>query len=208
MFKQNEKIILASQSDSRKKVLDMAKIQYDLPKNLHSDEDEETFKHSVEHLKMEEYIQKISNFKALEVSKLNPNITVLSGDQACVLNGEEIRKPYTTTEAIAQLTSFAGKTFELITSLSLCKNGRVIWEYQTTASVTLRKFSMRDAENYVNIEETAEDGDSVVGVAGACRIESPYGMHMIKHVSGDAYTIMGLPIHALVDELYKQNIII
>lgn len=207
MFKQAENIILASQSNSRRKVLEMAKIRYNVPEKLHSDKDEELFKQSVEHYDMPTYIQKISDFKALEVSKLNPERLVLSGDQACVLDGEEIRKPYSKAEAIAQLTSFSGKTFELLTSLSLCKNGKITWTYQTTACVTLRKFSMRDAEEYVNLEESAEDGHSVVGIAGACRIESPYGIHMIKHVTGDAYTIMGLPINALVDELYKQKIL-
>lgn len=206
MFKQQEDILLASQSDSRKKVLDFANISYKTPQNIHSDEDEELFKQSVEHLNMSTYIQKISNYKALEVSQKNPEYYVLSGDQACVLDGEEVRKPYSKTEAIAQLTSFSGKTFQLITSLTLCKGGHIIWEYQSTPEVSLRQFSMRDAEHYVEMEE--QSGRSVVGIAGACRIESPYGIHMIKQVSGDQYSIMGLPLNALIDELYNQKIII
>lgn len=208
MFKQEKEIVLASQSDSRKKVLDFGKIQYKIPKNIHSDEDEELFKQKVEHLPLTQYVQEISNFKALAISKNHPNQFILSGDQACVMGDEEIRKPYTKEQAIAQLTSFSGQTFELVTSLTLVKNDKIIWQFQEKPTVTFRKFSMKEAENYVNKEETEPDGFSVVGIAGACRIESPYGVHMIKQVQGNQYSVMGLPLLPLIDELYNQEIII
>lgn len=205
MFKQTEKILLASQSDSRQKVLTHAKIDFETLKNIHSDQDEETFKQTVEHLTLDRYIQEISNFKSVDISKEHPECYVLSGDQACVLDGEEIRKPYSRSEAIGQLTSFSGKTFELVTSLTLAKNGIIAWEFQNTSAITMRRFSMLDAERYFDLEEQGPHG-SLVGIAGACRIESPYGAHLIEKIDGDQYSIMGLPLHPLMAQLYKLGV--
>lgn len=205
MFKQEKGIYLASNSRDRKAVLDFHNIQYKTPNFLISDDGEEIFKHKVEHLSIKEKIQAISNYKSLEVSKINLKGWILSGDQACVLDGAMIDKPKTRSEAIAQLLSHSGKTVELITSITLCKNGKVEWEYQEIPTVTLNSFSMLDAEKYVDLEAESPSG-SVIGIAGACKVESPLGSHIIKVVNGSQHSIMGMPINALLQELYKQKI--
>lgn len=207
MFKQQEKIILASNSYGRKYVLNYAEINYSVAENLIDDEQEDTFKQTVEHLSIEDQIQQISDYKGLNISKQYPEHYVLSGDQASVVEGEIISKPKTRAEAIAHLTAHAGKTYLLVTSATLCKNGEVIWKHQETPTVKLTKFSMKDAENYVSIEEKSPTG-GVIGIAGACKIESPAAIHLIKEVSGNHHTIIGLPINAVTHQLYKLKVII
>jgi septum formation protein len=207
MFKQEKKIILASNSRDRKAVLNFHNIQFITTKNLISDVEEDIFKQKVEHFDLKKQIQEISNFKGQEISKNYLDTWVLSGDQSCVVDGIMVSKPKTRSEAVAQLLSHAGKTVELITSITLCYGGKIAWEYQEIPTVTLNHFSMKDAERYVDLEELSSTG-SVIGIAGACKIESPLGSHMIKTANGSQHSIVGLPINALFQELYKHKIFI
>ncbi|MFT7144782.1 MAG: putative house-cleaning NTP pyrophosphatase (Maf/HAM1 superfamily), partial [bacterium] len=167
MFKQEETLLLASNSWGLKYVLDFAKIEYKTLENLFSDIEENSFKETVNRLDIKTQIQKISDYKGIEISKTYPNDYVLSGDQASVVEGEVISKPYSQAEAIAQLTAHAGKNYQLITSITLCKNGQIIWQHQETPTVQLRKFCMKEAQLYVELEEKSATG-SVVGIAGTC----------------------------------------
>tara|TARA_R110000868_G_scaffold218576_1_gene468954 strand:+ start:99968 stop:100591 length:624 start_codon:yes stop_codon:yes gene_type:complete len=207
MFKQVEKLVLASNSYGRKQVLDFANISYHIGKNLVKDAQEESFKQTVNHLNISDQVTAISNHKGLEISKKYPDVYVLSGDQACVINNELTSKPKNRAEAIGQLTSQSGITCQLITSATLCINGEVIWQHQEEPTIQFRNFSMREAEKYVDLEEASETG-GVIGIAGACKIESPLAPHILKSVTGNYHTIIGLPINALINKLYELKILI
>lgn len=206
MFKQNQTIILASNSWGRKHLLDLAMINYRVAQNPVSDAQEDSFKDTVKHLDTEEQILKIATYKGLEVSKKYPDMYIVSGDQACVFNNTIVSKPKTRAEAIGQLTAHAGHEVTLTTAGVICKNGEAVWSHIESPKVKFRKFSMKDAESYVDAEEKSETG-SVVGIAGACKLESPHGIHMIEKADGNHNTIIGLPLNALINELYVLNIL-
>ena len=206
MFKQAEKIILASSSSGRKRVLNFGNIEFEVAKDLVNDEQEDSFKLTVEHLSNNEVIQKISDFKGLEISKNYPDHYVLSSDQGCIVDGNIISKPKKTEDAINQITKKSGKYIQLITVATLCKNGNVVWQHTETPEICMRKYSKQDAIDYVNAEAESETG-SVIGIGGAVKTEGPLGVHMIKSTQGSHFTIIGLPLNALIDELYRLKIL-
>ena len=180
-------IILASKSKVRKEILDKNKI----PNRVEiSNVDEDVIKHSLLKEKATPTIisKNLAELKANKVSQRNYDILVLGADSVIDLNGELISKPKNRQEALNILKKLNGKKHNLVSSVCISKNGKMIWNYSDKAVLTMKKFSTEDLEKYLS-----KISDQALYAYNVYQIEGE-GRRLFLNIEGDENTIMGLPI--------------
>jgi len=188
------KIILASNSKVRKKILDENEIECKVfPSNI----DEESVKRSLlkENSSPETISKNLAELKANKISlKFNSEI-VLGADSVIDLNKELISKPKDREEAIKILKKLNGKTHFLISSVCISKNGSMIWNYTDKAALTMKELSDKELKEYLSkITDEALYSYNVYQIEGE-------GRSLFLKIDGDENTIMGLPVKKIKDYL-------
>ncbi len=188
------KIILASNSKVRKKILDENGIEC---KVFPSNADEELVKKSLikENLSPELISKNLAEFKANKVSlKFNREV-VIGADSVIDINGELISKPKNREEALKTLKKLNGKTHNLISSVCISKNGSMIWNYTDKASLTMKNMTEIQLKEYLSkITDEALYAYNVYQIEGR-------GRSLFLKIEGDEDTIMGLPVKKIKDYL-------
>tara|TARA_B100000242_G_C42953558_1_gene442202 strand:+ start:83 stop:670 length:588 start_codon:yes stop_codon:yes gene_type:complete len=190
----DKKIILASKSKVRKKILDKHNIVCIVkPSNV----DEDIVKTSLLNEKADpETISKnLAELKANKISINNPNKLVLGADSVIDLEGELISKPENRDVALEILKKLNGKFHYLISSVCISKNGMMIWNYTDKAKLTMKQFNENQLKVYLSkISDEALYAYNVYQVEGE-------GRSLFSKIEGDENTIMGLPINKIKDYL-------
>jgi len=189
-----DKIILASRSGVRKKILDKNGIRC---KVIPADIDEENVSNSLIQEGAEPtFISKnLAELKSVKISQKVPNQIVLGVDSVIDLEGELISKPKSREEAFGILKKLNGKIHSLISSVCISKNGSMIWNYTDSAALTMKKLNERDIKNYLDRLD-----DEVLFAYGVYQIEAN-GRSLFSKIEGDENTIMGLPIKQIKEYL-------
>tara|TARA_B100001778_G_scaffold206294_1_gene170464 strand:- start:235 stop:816 length:582 start_codon:yes stop_codon:yes gene_type:complete len=190
------KIILASKSKVRKKILDENNIEC---KVFPSNADEELVKKSLikENLSPELISKNLAELKANKVSLKFNNEIVIGADSVIDMNGELISKPKNREEALKILKKLNGKTHNLISSVCISKSGSMIWNYTDKASLTMKNMSEIELKEYLSkITDEALYAYNVYQIEGE-------GKSLFLKIKGDENTIMGLPIKKIKDYLKK-----
>jgi len=188
------KIILASKSGVRKKILEDNKITCKVePSNV----DEESIKKSL--LKNNASPESISkNLAELKANKISQKIIgelVLGADSVIDLNGKIISKPANRKEALEILHDLNGKTHHLISSVCISQNGSMIWNYTDKASLTMKQMSENELVSYL-----AKISDEALYAYNVYQIEGE-GRSLFSKIDGDEDTIMGLPVKKIKEYL-------
>ena len=188
------KIILASNSKVRKKILDENEIECKVfPSNI----DEELVKKSLlkENSSPEIISKNLAELKANKISlKFNGEI-VLGADSVIDLNKELISKPKDREEAMKILKKLNGKTHFLISSVCISKNGYMIWNYTDKAALTMKDLSDKELKEYLSkITDEALYSYNVYQIEGE-------GRSLFLKIDGDENTIMGLPVKKIKEYL-------
>ena len=181
------KIILASKSKIRKKILEKNNILCDVePSNI----DEDPVKKSLinEGATPEIVSKNLAELKANKVSQKNYETLVLGADSIIDLKGEIISKPENREEAFDILKRLNGKKHSLISSVCISKNGFMIWNYTDKAHLTMKEFSDKELKTYLN-----KISDSDLYAYNVYQIEGE-GRTLFAKIEGDEDTIMGLPV--------------
>jgi len=191
------KIILASSSKVRKKILDENGIECKvLPSNI----DEESVKKSLikENANPEMISKNLAELKANKISLKFSNKIVLGADSVIDINGELVSKPKNRVGALDILKKLNGKTHHLISSVCISKNGSMIWNYTDKASLTMKDMTNQQLEDYLS-----KIKDDVLYAYNVYQIED-LGRSLFSKIEGDESTIMGLPIKKII--AYLDNL--
>ncbi len=182
-----DKIVLASKSGVRKKILEDNKIICRVePSNV----DEESIKESLLKEKATPTIisKNLAELKANKISQKFINEIVVGADSVIDLEGEIISKPNNRMEALKILQKLNGKTHQLISSVCISRGGFMIWNYTDKASLTMRNMSLLVLEAYLKkISDVALYAYNVYQIEGE-------GRSLFTKIEGDEDTIMGLPV--------------
>tara|TARA_B100000768_G_scaffold180380_2_gene200167 strand:- start:66 stop:653 length:588 start_codon:yes stop_codon:yes gene_type:complete len=188
------KIILASKSGVRKKILENNQIKCIVePANV----DEDSVKESLlkENVAPEIISKNLAELKANKISQKKPNEIVLGADSVIDLDGKIISKPADREEALEILKDLNGKTHYLISSVCISQNGMMIWNYSDKASLTMKQMSEVELKNYlVKISDEALYAYNVYQIEGE-------GRSLFSKIEGDENTIMGLPVKKIKEYL-------
>jgi len=188
------KLILASKSKVRKKILDENNIISQVePSNV----DEDSIKDSLLKQKSSpELISKnLAEIKANKISQKNKEILVLGADSVIDLDGELISKPENREQAMKILNKLNGKKHNLISSVCISKNGSMIWNHTDKATLTMKNFSEKELINYLS-----KIPDEKLFAYNVYQIEGE-GKNLFLNIEGDENTIMGLPINKIKEYL-------
>ena len=188
------KLILASKSKVRKKILDKNDI---VVKVQPSTIDEEPIKESLlkEKASPEMISKNLAEIKANKVSQKNIDILVLGADSVIDFNGELLSKPENREEALKILKKLNGQKHKLISSVCISKNGSMIWNYTEKATLTMKNFTEEDLKKYLSkITDEALYSYNVYQIEGE-------GRNLFLDIEGNDDTIMGLPIKQIKEYL-------
>ena len=187
-------IILASKSKVRKEILDKNEI---LNRVEHSNVDEDLVKESLLKEKATPTIisKNLAELKANKVSLKNFDILVLGADSVIDLEGELISKPRNREQALNILKKLNGKKHNLVSSVCISKNGKMIWNYTDKASLKMKEFSNEELKKYLT-----KISDQALYAYNVYQIEGE-GRELFAYIEGDENTIMGLPIEKIKEYL-------
>ena len=191
------KVILASKSQIRKKILEENGISCVVePSNV----DEDIVKESLLNIgATPEIISKnLAELKANKISQKINNELVLGADSVIDLNSNIISKPKNREEAFKILKELNGKTHYLISSVCISKNGSMIWNYSEKASLTMKKMTDNELKEYL-----LKIKDETLYAYNVYQIEGE-GKSLFSKIDGDENTIMGLPIKPIKQHLNSK----
>ena len=192
------KIILASKSGVRKKILDEHNIECEV---IVSNVDEDEIKNSLLAEGADPLIisKNLAEIKSTKVSGQNPNKLVLGADSVISLNNELINKPRTRDEALRILKKLNNSVHFLISSVCISKNGSMVWNHTEPSELKMKNFSEEQLLVYLNKIKTQTLLDY-----GVYQVEAE-GMELFEYVKGDQNSIMGLPIKDIMNYINKYN---
>ncbi|MBO6634649.1 Maf family protein [Parvibaculum sp.] len=142
---------------------------------------------------------KLAEAKALAVSATNGHALVIGADQILSCEGKRYDKPKSMEEARANLLAFRGRPHILHSGLVLAKNGATLWNLSVRATLTMREFSESFLDAYLE-----EAGERVMKSVGCYQLEGP-GVQLFETIEGDYFSILGLPLLPLLDELRRHG---
>ena len=188
------KIILASKSEVRKKILNQNGISCEV---IPADIDENQVKESLfEEKATPEIISKnLAELKANKVSGKKPNEIILGADSVIDLNGELISKPTNRKEALTILQKLNGQKHQLISSVCISKNGSMIWNFTDASTLTMKQLNLDEIKSYLS-----KIKDKELYAYGVYQIEAG-GRSLFSNIEGDEDTIMGLPVKQIKEYL-------
>jgi septum formation protein len=191
-------LLLASKSDIRGKILAAAGLRFAIrPAQI----DERAIEAQAGPLDAVASAQLLARAKANAVAALQPGHLVLGADQTLALGDSRFDKPQDRAAAVAQLRSLRGRTHQLHSALALVRDGKVLFELVDTARLTMRDFSDRFLEDYLDMA-----GDVALSSVGGYQLEG-IGIHLFEKVEGDYFTILGLPLLPLLAFLRGEGLV-
>lgn len=191
------KIILASNSAARRKMLVDAGLNFDtIPADLDEQSLIDTARAQNKNIKS--ITEMLAKAKATTISQQNLNAIVIGSDQTLEFEGKLITKSNTIKDAHAKLKMLLGTTHFLHSSVSLAKNGQELFSH--TESATLRAHDLDDdfLDTYV-----ANNADALLNCVGGYKIEE-HGAWLFESIKGDNFTIMGMPLLPLLKFLREE----
>jgi len=188
------KIILASKSGVRKKILDKHNIECEV---IVSNIDEDQVKSALNKEKASPTLisKNLAELKANKVSAKKNGFLVLGADSVIDLNGELISKPKNRDEALSILQKLNGQKHQLISSVCISKNGSMIWNYTDASTLTMKKLNLDEIKSYLS-----RIRDKELYAYGVYQIEAN-GRSLFSQIEGNEDTIMGLPVKQIKDYL-------
>lgn len=178
-------IILASQSASRRAMLDAAGVEFTaVPAHV----DERAIEAGMAGASPDEVALALASAKALAVSREHMGELVLGSDSLVEVDGRRFDKPASREDAAAHLRFFSGKAMRLHSAAAIAKDGAAIWRHDAVASLHVIDMSDAFISAYLDAEWPA-----VAGCVGVFRIEAR-GVQLFERIEGDHFTVLGMPL--------------
>ncbi len=198
-IKEQMKVILASESSTRKKLLKNAGVKF------------LSRKHNIaeSRLKTELMVAKKTNrqialalamAKANSISKSFPKDLIIGSDQILICEKKIFNKPRNRKEAFNQLSLLTGKQHKLLSAVCVVLNQKRLWFCVKTASLRMKKHGTDVLRKYFQ-ELKKNQGYSV----GVYRYEIDNGA-LFDWVKGKRETILGMPTKELLLFLKRTGV--
>ena len=185
------KIVLASQSPRRRKLLTQLGLSFDIQPS--------TCEEIITSTIATDVVTDLALQKAIEVAKQYPNSLVIGADTIVVLNGEILGKPETPAHAIEMLKELSAKTHEVYTGVAFVKTSKPgtnpdVHTFFEETHVEFSPLTETEIKAYVAT-------GSPMDKAGSYGIQDDWGAVFVKRIEGDYYNVVGFPLNRFYNEL-------
>ena len=184
-------LVLGSSSLRRREMLDMIGIPYTA---CTPPFDERAFVHEGT---PEELVKKLAEEKCASLKGEFPDEVILCADTLVVLEGQIYGKPDGETGAFEMLKTLSGKTHQVLSGVSVLKDGQMVSGLETTY-VTLKNLT----DEQIRIFHKAINP---LDKAGAYAIQG-LGALIVERIDGNYNNVVGLPMHICMDLLSQMGI--
>ncbi len=186
------KIILASGSPQRKKLLETIGLDFEIEKSNYKEDISEK-------IPAYKLAQKLALGKAQDVAQKHKNAIIIGADSFVVLGKEFLGKPRTPQKAKEMLKKISGKKHQLITGIAIIdtKRNKIFTDYEIT-EVWLKKLNAKEINSYVKTKEPLDK-------AGGYAIQG-IGSILIEKINGNYTNVVGLPINKVYKYLLKLGV--
>ena len=189
-------LVLASKSNIRRALLAAAGVAVEV---VPSDIDERAVEGKAPLKSPAGVAALLARAKASAVARSRPGRLVLGADQVLALDAKRFTKPADRAAARAQLRELAGQAHELHSAIAFVQDATVLFEHVSTARLTMRTFSDEFLECYLDAA-----GVAATESVGAYQLEG-LGVQLFDSVDGDYFTVLGLPLLAVLDFLRRHG---
>jgi septum formation protein len=193
-------LVLASSSATRARLLRDAGVAFEaIPARV----DEASVKDGMraEEAPASDAAQALADLKAMRLSPSLPETLVIGADQILECDGVWFDKPADLGAAREQLTALSGRTHQLWTAAAVAKDGSILWRDMARARLTMRALSPAFIDDYL-----AAVGETALHSVGAYQVEGR-GIQLFAAISGDFFSILGLPLLTLLDFLRGHRVV-
>ena len=193
-------IVLASGSPFRRKMLEDAGLTFGVER---PEIDERAVEGAIEGAGVtpEDLAAILAEAKALDVSQKRPGALVIGADQTLSLGDEVLHKPRDMEEARRRLLTLSGQTHQLNSAVVLMRDGETLWRHVGVARLIMRPLDPGFVGRHLS-----RVGTRALESVGAYQIESE-GIQLFERIEGDHFTIVGLPLLALLAKLRELGAI-
>ncbi|CAN1487634.1 Maf Nucleotide-binding protein implicated in inhibition of septum formation [Paracoccaceae bacterium] len=143
----------------------------------------------------------LAEMKARKVAERRPTDLVLGCDQILELEGKVFGKPETPEQARDQLCKLRGTTHKLQSAIVAYENAEPVWRHTAEARLTMHQISDTYLDDYIS-----RNWDSIRQSVGCYKIEEE-GVRLFSAITGDHFTILGLPLLPLLAWLGTRGMI-
>lgn len=143
----------------------------------------------------------LAEMKARKVAEKHPTSLVLGCDQVLALDRQTFAKPETPDDARQQLRQLRGKTHKLLSAAVVYENAEPVWRHVSEARLTMHSVSDTYLNDYVQ-----RNWDSIRHSVGCYKVEEE-GVRLFSAITGDHFTILGLPLLPLLAWMGNRGII-
>ncbi|WP_047979817.1 Maf family protein [Ornithinibacillus contaminans] len=185
-----QELILASTSPRRKELLE----QVNIPFSIRKQDVDESHIHLGNPAKT---VEQLAILKGKQTEITRPNEVILSADTVVAFNGNIFGKPKNDEDAFTMLTSLGGNVHEVYTGVMIRSHQHEISFVEKTL-VEFWPLTEQEITQYIQSKEPFDK-------AGAYGIQGK-GAALVKSLTGDYYTVMGLPISRVIRELKQFDI--
>lgn len=195
------RLVLASQSASRRAMLDAAHVPYEA---VTAQVDEASAKETLlaAGISPRDLADALAELKALKVSSLAPTALVLGSDSLVALaDGSILDKPTSREEAAEHLRRMSGATHDIYSAAVMAEHGQPVWRFVDRAKLHFRTLSDAFIEEYLDLEWPA-----ISGCVGCFRIEGP-GVQLFSRLDGSQFTILGMPLLPVLDYCRTRGVL-
>lgn len=182
------RFILASQSPRRQALLK----EFGLPFTVDVRPVEEVFDESLtpDQMAVQLAVKKASAFLLDEFPE---KTLIITADTVVTGGGSVLGKPENSAEAKEMLRMLSGRSHEVITGVNL-KSGKKEKAFSVSTKVFFKELSQEEIDYYVARYKPFDK-------AGAYGIQEWIGFAGITRIEGSYFNVVGLPVHALYEEL-------
>jgi len=190
-------LILASKSKARQDMLRAAGLEFQV---IPADIDEDTLTKDLlqQGAGAKIIAGNLAAQKALAISRENPDALVIGSDQILECEGKLYGKAANEQEAREKLQALQGKTHHLISAAALARGGEILWQAEDSAALTMRIMD----EEFLGLYCTSAK-DVLTSCVGAYALEAS-GVWLFSDIKGDYFTILGMPLLALLGALHDD----
>lgn len=195
------RLILASQSSSRRSMLSAAGVDFEA---MAAGVDEEAMKDGLraEAISPRNLADALAEFKATRLSQRFPDALVLGCDSTVAFDDNAmIDKAGSRDEQRNLLLRLSGQRHRLWSAAVICEGGRPIWRHVDVAALHMRALGEAFIDAYLDAE-WPEIGHCV----GGYRLEGR-GAQLFARIEGSQFTILGLPLLPLLDYLRTRGVL-